>query len=44
MEFKLEQTGVRDLLIIIPEIFKDDRGFFTKLRVNFFNYGKPQYS
>src|SRR6476661_10782989 len=30
MEFKVEQTGVRDLLIITPDIFQDDRGFFTE--------------
>lgn len=30
MEFKLEQTAIRDLYIIIPEIFQDDRGFFTE--------------
>jgi len=30
MDFKVEQTGIRDLLIIIPDIFKDDRGFFAE--------------
>ena len=30
MEFNLEKTPIRDLLIITPEIFKDDRGFFTE--------------
>lgn len=30
MEFKVEQTGIRDLLIITPDIFQDDRGFFTE--------------
>jgi dTDP-4-dehydrorhamnose 3,5-epimerase len=30
MEFNVEQTGLRDLVIITPEIFKDDRGFFTE--------------
>jgi dTDP-4-dehydrorhamnose 3,5-epimerase len=30
MEFELEQTGIRDLLIITPDIFQDDRGFFTE--------------
>jgi len=30
MEFTLEKTGIRDLLVIIPEIFKDERGFFTE--------------
>ncbi|NCU05199.1 MAG: dTDP-4-dehydrorhamnose 3,5-epimerase [Chitinophagaceae bacterium] len=30
MEFTVEKTEIRDLLIITPEIFKDDRGFFTE--------------
>lgn len=30
MEFKVEKTEIRDLLIITPEIFQDDRGFFTE--------------
>ena len=30
MEFKVEQTGIKDLLIITPDIFQDDRGFFTE--------------
>jgi len=30
MEFHIERTSIRDLLIITPEIFKDDRGFFTE--------------
>src|SRR5689334_19004026 len=30
MEFKVEQSGIRDLLIITPEIFQDERGFFTE--------------
>jgi dTDP-4-dehydrorhamnose 3,5-epimerase len=30
MEFKVEQTSLRDLVIVTPEIFKDDRGFFTE--------------
>lgn len=30
MEFKVEKTDIRDLLIITPEIFKDERGFFTE--------------
>jgi dTDP-4-dehydrorhamnose 3,5-epimerase len=38
MEFKLEETGVRDLLIITPEIFQDDRGFFTE------TYRKDKFS
>jgi dTDP-4-dehydrorhamnose 3,5-epimerase len=38
MDFKVEQTGIRDLLIIIPEIFQDDRGFFTE------TYRKDKFS
>jgi dTDP-4-dehydrorhamnose 3,5-epimerase len=30
MEFKFEPTGIRDLIIITPEIFQDDRGFFIE--------------
>lgn len=30
MEFSVEKTEIRDLLIITPEMFKDDRGFFTE--------------
>src|ERR1051325_7156159 len=30
MEFNVEKTEIRDLLIITPEVFKDDRGFFTE--------------
>jgi dTDP-4-dehydrorhamnose 3,5-epimerase len=38
MEFNIEQTPLRDLLIITPEIFKDDRGFFTE------TYRKDKFS
>jgi dTDP-4-dehydrorhamnose 3,5-epimerase len=38
MEFNIEKTGIRDLLIITPEIFKDDRGFFTE------TYRKDKFS
>jgi dTDP-4-dehydrorhamnose 3,5-epimerase len=38
MEFKVEQTGIRDLLIITPNIFQDDRGFFTE------SYRKDKFS
>lgn len=38
MEFKLEQTGIRDLVVITPEIFKDERGFFTEI------YRKDKFS
>lgn len=30
MEFHVERTFIRDLLIITPEMFKDERGFFTE--------------
>ena len=30
MEFQVEKTAIRDLLVITPEIFKDERGFFTE--------------
>ena len=30
MEFKVKQTCIKDLLIITPDIFQDDRGFFTE--------------
>ena len=30
MEFTVEKTNIRDLVVITPEIFKDDRGFFTE--------------
>ena len=38
MEFKVEQTHIRDLLIITPDIFQDDRGFFTE------TYRKDKFS
>jgi dTDP-4-dehydrorhamnose 3,5-epimerase len=38
MEFKVEQTGIKDLLIITPDIFQDDRGFFTE------TYRKDKFS
>src|SRR5215831_7367530 len=38
MEFKVDQTGIRDLLIITPDIFQDDRGFFTE------TYRKDKFS
>ena len=38
MEFKLEPTSIRDLVIITPEIFQDDRGFFTE------TYRKDKFS
>jgi dTDP-4-dehydrorhamnose 3,5-epimerase len=30
MEFTIEKTNIRDLVIITPEIFQDERGFFTE--------------
>ena len=38
MEFQIEKTILRDVYIITPEIFKDDRGFFTE------SYRKDKYS
>jgi dTDP-4-dehydrorhamnose 3,5-epimerase len=38
MEFKTEQTSIRDLIIIVPEIFQDDRGFFME------TYRKDKFS
>lgn len=38
MEFTLQQTGIRDLLVISPDIFQDDRGFFTE------TYRKDKFS
>ena len=30
MEFQVEKTNLRDVLIITPDVFKDDRGFFIE--------------
>jgi dTDP-4-dehydrorhamnose 3,5-epimerase len=38
MEFQIERTLIRDLFIITPEIFKDERGFFTE------TYRKDKFS
>lgn len=38
MEFQVEYTPLPDLLIITPEIFQDDRGFFTE------TYRKDKFS
>jgi dTDP-4-dehydrorhamnose 3,5-epimerase len=38
MEFQIERTPIRDLLIITPEIFKDERGFFIE------SYRKDKFS
>lgn len=38
MEFKLERSSIKDLLIITPDIFQDDRGFFTE------TYRKDKFS
>ena len=38
MEFKLQPTAIRDMVIITPEIFQDDRGFFIE------TYRKDKFS
>ena len=38
MEFKVDRTEIRDLLVITPEIFQDERGFFTE------SYRKDKFS
>lgn len=38
MEFQIEKTDLRDVYIITPEIFKDERGFFTE------TYRKDKFS
>ena len=38
MEFSIEKTAIRDLIVITPEVFKDDRGFFTE------TYRKDKFS
>ncbi len=38
MDFHVEETHLRNLLIITPEIFQDDRGFFTE------TYRKDKFS
>src|SRR6201986_4131470 len=38
MDFSVEKTSIPDLLIITPEIFQDDRGFFTE------TYRKDKFS
>ena len=38
MEFHVEKTFIRDLVIITPEIFKDERGFFIE------SYRKDKFS
>lgn len=38
MEFQIERTSIRDLFIITPDIFKDERGFFTE------TYRKDKFS
>jgi dTDP-4-dehydrorhamnose 3,5-epimerase len=38
MEFNLEQTGIRDLVVITPGSFQDERGFFTE------TYRKDKFS
>ena len=38
MEFNFERTGIKDLFIITPDTFQDDRGFFTE------TYRKDKFS
>lgn len=38
MDFQVEKTFIRDLLVITPEIFKDERGFFSEV------YRKDKFS
>jgi len=38
MEFIVEYTAIRDLLVITPEVFQDDRGFFSE------TYRKDKFS
>jgi dTDP-4-dehydrorhamnose 3,5-epimerase len=38
MEFKVDYTTVRDVVIITPQIFQDERGFFTE------TYRKDKFS
>lgn len=37
MQIKVETTGIRDILVVIPEVFEDARGFFTEI------YRKDQF-
>src|ERR1700689_3920751 len=30
MEFKIESRSLRDVAVLVPEIFQDSRGFFTE--------------
>ena len=41
MEFKVNYTDIADLLIITPEIFQDERGFFTETyrKDKFYEFG-----
>jgi dTDP-4-dehydrorhamnose 3,5-epimerase len=38
MEFKVQHTAIKDLLVITPDVFQDDRGFFTE------TYRKDKFS
>ena len=37
MQVSLEKTPIKDVIVVIPEIFEDERGFFTEV------YRKDQY-
>ena len=30
MAFKFERTGIEDVIVVTPQIFGDDRGFFSE--------------
>ena len=31
MQLKIEQTAIEDVKIVVPEVFEDERGFFTEI-------------
>lgn len=31
MDFTLERTPIRDLVVVVPQVFQDDRGFFSEI-------------
>jgi len=37
MQVSLEKTPIKDVIVVIPEVFEDERGFFTEV------YRKDQY-
>ena len=36
MDIEIEKTNIEDVLILKPEIFLDNRGFFTEVYNHFF--------